>query len=230
MSGSLVFYSAGVFDGFASAALFIALKDTPIVNKIFQRGPHATEIFTFDGYILVGNPDTDIVHYEIRNGPYFHLKFIIFVITSDPHCGPSSSIDLIEFIWHNSERFNAFKYAIVLGPKSVTCPPKLLCMRYYRAISDGWSDDSVCVKDYQLTMGDLTGCHSPGVCHCHFCVMQPPSLRDLASHTLFKLKFDIPKFELTVHKNFKECAYAVRLGMVDIDRLLPPELPVVCLR
>ena len=63
MSGSLVFYSAGVFDGFASAALFIALKDTPIVNKIFQRGPHATEIFTLDGYIfelLVGNPDTDM--------------------------------------------------------------------------------------------------------------------------------------------------------------------------
>ena len=88
----------------------------------------------------------------------------------------------------------------------------------------------MCVKDYQLTMRDLTGCQAPGVFHCHFCVMQPPSLRDLASHTLFKLKFDIPKFELTVHKNFKECAYAVRLGMVDIDRLLPPELPVVCLR
>ena len=74
MSGSLVFYSAGVFDGFASAALFIALKDTPIVHKIFQRGPHAPEIFTFGGYkfeLLDGGPDAVIVYYEISKGPFF---------------------------------------------------------------------------------------------------------------------------------------------------------------
>ena len=119
---------------------------------------------------------------------------------------------------------------MVLCPKSVTCPPKLLCMRYYGAISNGWRDDRgcrECVEDYQLTMRDLTGCQAPCECHCYFCVRQPPSLRDLASHTLFKLKFVISKFELTVHTTFKEYAYAVLSGMVNIDRLLPPEFPTI---
>ena len=69
--GSLVFYSV-----FASAALFIALKDTPILNKIFQRGPQAPEIFTFGGYtfeFLDGEPDADIVYYEIWKGSFFIL-------------------------------------------------------------------------------------------------------------------------------------------------------------
>ena len=119
---------------------------------------------------------------------------------------------------------------MLLCPKSGTCPPKLLCMRYYRAISDGWRDDRNCprcVEDYRPTMRDLTGCQAPGICHCKFCVRQPPSLRDLASHTLFKLKFDISKFELTVHSTFREYAYDVSSGMVDIDRLLPPEHPSI---
>ena len=85
----------------------------------------------------------------------------------------------------------------------------------------------MCVKDYQLTMRDHTGCQAQGVCHCHFCMMQPPSLRDLASHTFFKLKFHVSKFELTFHTTFKECAYAFPSGMVDIVRLLPPEYPTI---
>ena len=169
------------------------------MNKIFQRGLFVTEIVTFGVYtfeLLESDPETDILYYEISSGPIFHLRFIIFGITSNPQCGPSSNQDLIEFIWHNSKKFNAIKYVMLLCPKSVTCRPRLLCMRYYRAISDGWRDDRgcpQCVEDDQLTMRDLTGCKAPGICHCKFCVRQPPSVRDLASHTPFKLKFDIPK-------------------------------------
>jgi len=39
MSSPLVFYSTGVFKSFATAALFIALKDTTIVIRSFGRDP-----------------------------------------------------------------------------------------------------------------------------------------------------------------------------------------------
>jgi len=170
------------------------------------------------------------MYYEVSKGPFFNLRLIILGISSELQCRPSSNIDLVEFVWHNSERVNAIKYAMVLFPKVASCPPKLLCLRYYRAISDGWRDESgcqQCIEDYQMTMRDLTGCQAPGTCQCKFCVRQPPSLRDLASYALFKLKFDISKFELTVHTTFREYVYAVRSGMVDIDRLLPPEYPSI---
>ena len=90
ISGSLVFYSAGVFDGFASAALFMALKYNSIVNKIFQRGPFATEIFTFGGYIfelLEGYSETDILYYEVTRGPFLNCDSLSLEL------GPIRSVD-----------------------------------------------------------------------------------------------------------------------------------------
>ena len=78
-------------------------------------------------------------------------------------------------------------------------------------------------------MQDLTGCRGPGKCRCNICTRQPSSLRDSASHIIFKFVYGISKFELTTHTTFSEYVYAVRSVMVDEDRLLPPEFPVILL-
>jgi hypothetical protein len=38
LSGSFVLYTAGIFDTFIGASLFIAMSDSPLIRCIFQRG------------------------------------------------------------------------------------------------------------------------------------------------------------------------------------------------
>ena len=105
-----------MFDSYASAALFRAIKDTSILNHIFQKGPDIIDIFIFGGFtfrLLDSEPHRDIYYYEIAYD-YFHKRFIICGITASPYCGPSSNNDLVDFIWHNFGRFNSIKYAMLL--------------------------------------------------------------------------------------------------------------------
>ena len=79
-------------------------------------------------------------------------------------------------------------------------------------------------------MKPFLDCRLPDTCHCKVCVRQPPSLRDAASHVLFRHVYNIKyMFRFTFHITFNEYVYAVRSGRVDIERLLPPEFPAITL-
>ena len=58
-------------------------------------------------------------------------------------------------------------------------------------------------------------------CHCNICVRQPPSLRDSASHILFRCVFDLERFELTCYTTYSQYKFAVTSGRVDELHLLP---------
>jgi hypothetical protein len=61
-------------------------------------------------------------------------------------------------------------------------------------------------------------------------VCQPPSLRDSASHILFKCLLDLKRFDLTCYTTYSQYKFAVESGRVDELRLLPPRFPEIELR
>lgn len=136
LTESFVFFTAEIFNSYASAALFIAIKDTTILNHIFQKGTEIT-VGGITFRLLERDPHKDIFYYEITHG-YFRMRFIIFGKTTSPDCGPFSNIHLVGFIWQNSERFDSIKYGIVLYHRSAACPPRMLCIKYYRGVNNGW--------------------------------------------------------------------------------------------
>ena len=171
------------------AALFIALTDTPLVRLIFQRGPDTIQNFSIKafGFMLMQSvPEEDIFVYHVTNGYFCMLIFFLGVDTSCG-CDYCSSMDFVHLIWENLERFSIKKYAITLLPsKDAPTPPRLpytsptntrlLCLKYYRAGSDGWRDSRCdkCVTDYQLSLQPLSSCRQPYPCNCIICRQQPP--------------------------------------------------------
>ena len=73
-------------------------------------------------------------------------------------------------------------------------------------------------------------CRRPDICHCNICTRQPPSLRDSASHILFRCVLDIRCFELTCYTTYSQYKFAVESGHVDDLRLLPPRFSSVEIR
>jgi hypothetical protein len=188
LTGSLLYYATGLFNAFSSAGIFMVLPQTSrsrsqLLNLIFQRLlPNSG--FLFDKFLFhfVGKePNTDIYYYDIseRSVPAFRLRIAFFGITTTRDCGPESNLDLVQFCFDYAERFNSIKYALVLLPKFMYrrpfgyCLPRLICLRYYRALTDGWRDEfncHRCIDDYRRLVRPYVGCQLPAAsCPCLLC-------------------------------------------------------------
>jgi len=168
-----------------------------------------------------------------------HCEWFFFGVTTTQDCGPESALDMVQFCWDYAERFNSIKYAVVLLPKFCYrlpfgyCMPRLICLRYFRALSDGWRDELSClscISEYRRLLRPHVNCQRPAECRCALCVRQPPSLRDAASHVLFRHTSNIQHmFCLSSNTSFYEYVYAARSGRVNIERLLPSSFPLITL-
>jgi len=103
-------------------------------------------------------------------------------------------------------------------------------LKYYGARSDGCTDVEgcqACIERYQGAICTLNNCELPNICHCNICTRQPPSLRDSASHILFRCVLDLKRFELTRYTTYSQYKFAVASGRVDDLRLLSPRFPQI---
>jgi hypothetical protein len=210
-----------------------------LLDLIFQRNTPSNGFMyqNFHFNFVAREPNSDISFYDVneRGTPEIRLR----LVTTTQDCGPESILDLVKFCWVNAERFNSIKYAVVVLPKFCYGLPfgyglhRLICLRYYRAVSDGWRDElncRPCTTEYQGLLRPLVGCHLPATCRCTVCLWQPPSLRDAASHVLFRDVYKIQHvFHLISNTAFNVYVYAVRSGRVDTERLLPPAFPIITL-
>jgi hypothetical protein len=161
-----IYYVAGVLDVFKCATLYIYLTDIYITRLRFQRIESPTfYYFYFTCELLNSAPDDDLYIYKVTRDD-FSMKVFVFGVDVYKNCGPLSNVDFIYFVWQNFERISSKQYAITLIPSdinSLSTPPRLLdltslstprllCLKYYRAASDGWKDASncdICVEQYQ---------------------------------------------------------------------------------
>jgi hypothetical protein len=161
------------------------------------------------------------------------MNVFVFGVDVSTRCGPLSNVVLIYFVWQNFERISSKQYATALIPSDIESrspPPKLMCLKYYRADSDGWKDAAncdTCVEQYQTTVGTQCDSSLPELYFCTICLRQPPSLFGSALHIYTKLVHNLVRFELTPDTTYEQYVYANESKQVNPGNLLPPEFPEV---
>ena len=106
--------------------------------------------------------------------------------------------------------------------------PSMICLKHYRAASDGWRDGSncdTCVENYRSCVGSKCGCNRTEDCSCRVCLRQPPSLFSAALDVYTRLVHNLPEYELTSNTTYEQYVHAVESEQSDIRLLLPPEYP-----
>jgi len=236
LTGTFTMFTAGLLHSFPTATIFVALVEAPILALIFRRGLNPTNVFFIAGFKFVfegiADGELEIYFYTVTLGENFRMIISFFGIDTSARCGPPSNLNLVNFIWEHAERLSIVKYAILLFPNDCLHPP-LMFLKYYRAKSDGWTDIDgcqPCIEHYQGVIRPFSTCVLPEICNCNICMRQPPSLRDSASHILFKFILDLRRFELTSYTTYSQYKFAVESGYVDELGLLPPFFPRILVR
>lgn len=230
LAGPFVLFMAGVFDSFTHATLFIALTDSPLIRCIFRKNSDPPSSFYIHNYLfefMQRGSDEDILFYTVSCDD-FRMRFTIYGIDASTNCDTYSNLDFINFIWDNFDRFHFVRYALTLVRRDYLSLPELVCMKYYRAESDGWRNDilcNTCISRTQTRFQHMISCLRTRDCRCTICARQPPSLLSSASNTLFRLVLEIGRFELTRETTYAQYIQAVRSYRVPTNQLLPPDFP-----
>jgi hypothetical protein len=118
----------GVTNSFRGESMYIALRDAPLLNLIFQRGGEQ-DAFSVEElhFILVKEQaDLDIFTYRVSSGVHFNELLFFFGVEASRICGPRSNVDFVHFVWENFERFNFRKYSLAVVPSpSASLPHKV---------------------------------------------------------------------------------------------------------
>jgi len=231
--GTYPAYIAGVLssyyvDELRVSQLCIARTDSPILENIYRKVPS----FTIGPYKFHLNKEDDEYAsfpdysvYEITHDGVT-VPFHFTVVDVAVKCGSKSNINLAEFIWENASIFTFKMYGIVCVPSGM---PSVLYLHHHGATSGDWTPDTLCKKClnefkpiFRPFICDCTGTPS---CKCNVCLRQAPSLRSLASYTVFRLTFNLSEFKLTRRTLYHQCSHAVKTGIVPLDRLIPITFP-----
>ena len=137
-------------------------------------------------------------------------------------CGSRSNINFSEFIWEYMCCFAVKAYSIVRVPLNT---PTVLYLHHHRSNSDGWESLVLCndcLKEILSILQPMVGnCTSDPSCRCNVCLRQPSSLRNLASHTVFRYTFNLSQFTLTDRTLYYQYLYAVESLTVSEENLYP---------
>jgi len=103
--------------------------------------------------------------------------------------------------------------------------PIVLYLNHHSAASDGRTSDILCdecLEEFRLILQRFVdNCTYERSCKCNVCLRQPPSLRNLASHRVFNLIFNLLEFALTGRTLYHQYIYAVDSNVVPEDKLVP---------
>jgi hypothetical protein len=116
-SGSFPAYTAGKFAFFRFVALCIAVSSSHILDPILQRGKGPHEIFQFGSFyfLLLSSTLGNYFKYKITLGD---VSFMLLVnpIKTSIECGPTSNLNLVNFVWNWFSVFDYRKDAILVFP------------------------------------------------------------------------------------------------------------------
>ena len=118
--------------GFQRVSFFIALKNSPLINLIFQKRETPREAFYIGRYhftLYQNLQHADVCRYVVRRGS-LHYYFSFLGIDSIIECDTKSNVDFIHFVWRNVEAQYPFRrHAITLFPDEDGFILHLLCIR-----------------------------------------------------------------------------------------------------
>ena len=232
LMGTYPAYVAGVLsshyvDSLRLSQLCIARTKSPILDNIYRKFP-TFEIGPFRFHITADEeyancPDYsvyDITHDDVT------VPFLLVVVDVSVHFGSIYSINLVEFMWENACIFAFKMYAKICVPLDT---PTFFYLNNHGDISGGWSPDYLCkecLDKFQPLLRPFIGnCTGTRSCRSNVYLRQAPSLRSLASYTVFHLTFNLSEFKLTRRTLYHQYVYAVKSDIVPFDRLIPLTFP-----
>jgi len=169
-------------------------------------------------------PDYSV--FEITQGEETVRVLIVVLDTVTVIYGSQSCINFLEFLCDNTLIFAFLKYGIVCVP---LVSPTVLYLSHHRATSGGWTQSSLCTPcflNYRLVLGDfIPTCTYSSSYRCHVCLRQPPSLRSLASYTVFHISNNLSEFTISSETLYQHYVRAVESNIVPVDRLIPDSFP-----
>jgi len=228
ITGTYPAYIAGVLTSYYNTSpvirrLHIARTHSSILEDIYRKsdifaiGPFHFHLTDREEYETLPDYSKHAITFENVT-----VCFIIAIADISTSCASKSSINCTEFIWYYLCEFGFKMYAIVCVPIDT---PTLLHLFQHRVVSDGWNSASLCLEcsvDLRRTLQPFVGpSNGERSCGCNICLRQPLSLRNLASHTVFHLTFNLTSFTLTDKKLYHQYVYAVESNVVPDDRLVP---------
>lgn len=224
LTGTYPAYIAGALTSYyrttpAIGALYIARTTSNLLDNIYRKA-YTFKIGDFQFRL------TEWGEYENFSDESIYaitfqdvtVNFSLTIVDVSVSCGSKSSINFTEFIWDYICSFTFKMYAIVCVPFDT---PTFLYFNHHRATSDGWKSFNYC-DDFQSLMKPFVGnCTSEPSCQCPVSLRQPPSLRNLASHTVFHFTFNLSPFTLSNRTLYHQYLYAVESATVSEDELIP---------
>jgi hypothetical protein len=130
---------------FRCATIFIALKSNHWLNLIFRRGKEAPHNFYAGpfNFNLNATDGNDVCRYDVTCED-FVLRITFVGVDCSVPCGRRSNLDFVQYVWRNREMAAFQRYAMTFLPNSPYTHGRLLCLRYYRVASSGWTFNSGC--------------------------------------------------------------------------------------
>ena len=141
-------------------------------------------------------------------------------------CGPHSNLNLVEFVWNYCNIMKCKMVAITAVPFDKDL--RVLYLKHHWAASDGWTIHSLRYRyrnDYKNIRNLLNNCNLSDNCTCNLCLCQPPSLRCLASRTIFHFTYNIENFTLTHETPYDQYVYATHSNKVPFQNLIQNMYP-----
>jgi len=221
LKGTYPAYIAGVLSFYyrtrlVVGGLHIIRTDSTILDNIYRR-VHRFEIGTFRFRLTEWLEYERFPDYSIYDLTHegVTVPFQITILDVCAQCGSPSSINLAEFIWEYVSVFAVKMYAIFCVPLDT---PTVLYLNHHKAVSDGWTSDTFCDECLEvfrlLPQPFLGNCTHERSCECNVCSRQPPSLRRLASHTVFHLTLHLSNFTLTGRTLHHQYLFAMESNIV----------------
>ena len=214
----------------ALGVFYFAKLNSPFLDNVFLNDPYF-EVGPFSFALsesIEHDEEPDYYVYQVTLGAETYTCLLGFVDTVTVPCGSASNINFTEFLWDNTVVFSFQKYGIVAVPLD---SPRILYLQHHGAESSGWTQSSLCqrcARHYQpQTYPFLPQCtaSASSSCKCNVCVRQPPSLRSLASYTVFHITENLSEFTLTADTLYDNYIHAVQSNLVPEDRLIPFTFP-----
>jgi hypothetical protein len=131
----------------------------------------------------------------------------------------------VNYVWDNYTNLPCQKYAMAI------LETKIYYLKNFRAESDRWSSFIYC--DYCITLcknslrGCTFSCNQSDTCKCNLCLSQPPTLKSLASRSVFYDLYHLDKFVLSATITYEQYRFAANSKKVTYGRLLPDTFPVI---
>ena len=180
IGGAFATYIAGLQTSFQRVKFFIVLKESLLLNLLFERGETPLETFYvghFHFTLYHNLQHIDDCRYVLRRGS---LQYYFSFLGTDSiiECGTKSNVDFINFVWMNLEAQFAFRrHAITILPDQDGFITRLLCIRHYDVPSAGWTFSSGCTIYSgvgRVQIRPFTVCLAPAeACSCNICTRRP---------------------------------------------------------